>query len=319
MVELYLLKRCLSEWRISMNKKANINNLRNLPLHLMLIPGVILTLIFTYIPLLGSVMAFQKYNPLKGFFKSKWVGLGNFEYITNLPGVYNILWNTIFISLLKIIGQIIVPVIFALLLNEIINTKFKRTMQSLIYMPNFLSWVILSGILIDILSPSEGIFNIMLGKIGIQPIFFLGDTTWFPITMVVSDIWKSFGFGTVIYMASLTSVNPSLYESAMMDGANRWKQTIHITLPGITPIIILMSVLGLGNILNAGFDQIFNMLSPAVYSTGDVIDTFIYRLGIEQSNYSASTAVGLFKSVVSFIFVSMSYLLADKFANYKIF
>lgn len=285
----------------------------------MLIPGIILTLVFTYIPLAGSVMAFQKYNPIKGFFKSKWVGLANFEYIANLPGIYSILWNTVYISILKIIGQILVPVIFALLLNEISGHKFKRFIQSLIYMPNFLSWVILSGILMDILSPSEGIVNLLLGKIGIQPVFFLGDATWFPITLVVSDVWKGFGFGTVIYLASLAGINPSLYESSVMDGATRWQQTIHVTLPGMKAIIILMSVLGLGNILNAGFDQIYNMLSPAVYSTGDVIDTFIYRLGIEQANYSASTAVGLFKSVVSFVFVSLSYFLADKLANYRIF
>jgi len=225
----------------------------------------------------------------------------------------------VYISLLKIIGLIVVPVLFALLLNEVIHSKVKKTIQSMIYLPNFLSWVIISGILIDILSPSSGIVNMYLGLIGISPIFFLGDTTWFPITMVLSDIWKSFGFGTVIYLAALTSINPSLYESAVIDGANRWKQTIYITLPGIKPIIILMTVLGLGNILNAGFEQIYNLLSPSVYSTGDIIDTFIFRLGIEQAQFSEATAVGLFKSVISLIFVSLSYYLASRFANYRIF
>lgn len=292
---------------------------RNIPLHLMLLPGVLISLIFVYIPLLGSVMAFQDYKPVRGFFRSAWVGLENFRFIINLPGVFNILWNTIYIALFKIIGNIVVPVLFALLLNEIASNRTKRVYQTLIYMPNFLSWIILSGIFLDILSPSDGMVNTLLGTLGIEPIFFLGDKFWFPVTMILTDIWKSFGFGTVIYLASLTSINPNLYESAMMDGANRWQQTVHITLPGMFPIIVLMTVLGLGNILNAGFDQIFNLLSPIVYDTGDVIDTFIYRLGMEQSQYSASAAVGLFKSVVSFLFVSLSYLLADKVANYRVF
>jgi putative aldouronate transport system permease protein len=299
-----------------MNQKANY---RNLSLHLMLIPGIIVTILFTYIPLLGSVMAFQDYNPIVGFRASEWVGWDNFIFLHHVPGMYSMLWNTVYISLLKIIGLIVVPVLFALLLNEVIHSKVKKTIQSMIYLPNFLSWVIISGILIDILSPSSGIVNMYLGLIGISPIFFLGDTTWFPITMVLSDIWKSFGFGTVIYLAALTSINPSLYESAVIDGANRWKQTIYITLPGIKPIIILMTVLGLGNILNAGFEQIYNLLSPSVYSTGDIIDTFIFRLGIEQAQFSEATAVGLFKSVISLIFVSLSYYLASRFANYRIF
>ena len=216
-------------------------------------------------------------------------------------------------------GNIIVPVTFALLLNELRSNKSKRVLQTFIYMPNFLSWIILSGIIMNLFSPSDGLVNNILGVFGIEPIFFLGDKFWFPVTMIVTDIWKGFGFGTVIYLAALTNIDPSLYEAAMIDGAGRWKQTIHVTLPGMAPIVILMTVLGLGNILNAGFDQIFNLLGPAVYDTGDVIDTFIYRLGMIQAQYSASAAVGLFKSVVSFLFVSLSYLLADKLANYRIF
>lgn len=298
-----------------MNKKFR----RNLPLHVMLIPGIIVSLLFVYVPLIGSVMAFQDYNPVLGFFNSPWVGLENFRFIAKLPGVKNILWNTIYISMLKMVGNIFTAVVFALLLNEISSRKLKRVFQSLVYMPNFLSWVILSGIFISILSPSDGIVNRFLGNFGIEPIYFLGNKFWFPVTMVFTDVWKSFGFGTVIYLASLTNISPSLYESAEIDGATRWKQTLHITLPGMLPIIILMTVLGLGNIMSAGFDQIFNMLSPIVYDTGDVIDTFVYRLGMQQAQYSASAAVGLFKSVVSFVFVSLSYIMADKFANYRIF
>ena len=306
---------------IDMNRRHDMlrtNRLRELPLHLMLLPAVIIVFIYSYGPMLGLLIAFQNFNPVH-LFTSPWVGLENFKYILDLPGSLQIVWNTIYIAFLKILGMIVVPIIFALLLNEVGKRRYKRIFQSIIYMPNFLSWVIMAGVLIDILSPSEGIVNGFLGMIGMEPIFFLGDPFWFPIIMIISDIWKGFGFGTVIYLAALTSIDPSLYESVIVDGANRWKQTIFITLPGIMPIVILMSVLSLGNILNAGFDQIFNLYSPSVYQTGDVIDTFVYRLGIEQAQYSPAAAVGLFKSVVSFVFVSLSYFLADRLANYRIF
>lgn len=292
---------------------------RNLPLHIMVLPAVIFSIVFVYVPLAGSIMAFQDYNPLLGFFNSPWVGLDNFRFVMNLPNTFIVLRNTIVIAMFKIIGMLIVPIIFTLLLNEIKSNKFRRTFQTFVYIPHFLSWVILSGIFINILSPSEGIVNRFIMFLGIEPIFFLGDPFWFPITMIVTDIWKGFGFGTVIYLASLTSINPELYEAAMVDGANRWRQTWHITLPGMAPIVILMSVLSLGGVLNAGFDQIFNMLNLTVMSTGDVLDTFIYRLGMEQRMFSVSTAVGLFRSFVSFIFISLSFFLADKFANYRIF
>jgi len=291
---------------------------RENPLHLMLLPSVVLVLIYSYLPMIGLLIAFQKFNPAH-LFSSPWVGLENFKYVYNMPGSMQILWNTLTISLFKIIGMIVVPVSFALLLNEVGKSLFKRTFQTLIYMPNFLSWIIMAGVLIDILSPSEGIVNNALGFLKIEPIFFLGDPGWFPVTMVVSDIWKSFGFGTVIYLAALTSIDPALYESARVDGAGRWKQTLHITLPGITPIIVLMTVLSLGNVLNAGFDQIFNLYSPQVYETGDIIDTFVYRLGIEQTQFSPATAVGLFKSIISFSLIALSYYLASKFADYRIF
>lgn len=296
-----------------------IKKLRELPLHLMILPAVVLVLIYSYLPMLGTVIAFQDFDPAKGLFGSPWVGLKNFKYVMDIPGSTQILWNTIYIAFFKIVGMIMVPVTFALLLNEINISSIKRFVQSLIYLPNFLSWIILSGILIDILSPSDGIVNQVLGLIGIKPIFFLGDKFWFPVTIIVSDIWKGFGFGTIVYLAALTSIDPTLYESAIVDGAGRWKQTLYITLPGIMPIIVLMTVLSLGNILNAGFDQVFNLYSPQVYDTGDIIDTFVYRLGMEQAQYAAATAVGLFKSVVSFIFVSVSYVLADKLANYRVF
>ncbi len=293
--------------------------LRQLPLHIMVIPGVILTFIYHYIPMFGIIMAFQKFVPAKGFFKSRWVGLDNFEYMLNLPNIKSVIYNTIFISLLKIIFGLIVPVVIALLLNEIRKEQYKRTLQTIIYFPHFLSWVILGGILVDVLSPSNGIINQILGLFGMDPIFFLGDSKWFPFTLVITNTWKSFGYDTIIYLAALTSIDMALYEAAYVDGAGRWRQTLHVTLPGILPIVTLMTVLALGNILNAGFDQVFNLYSPQVYSTGDILDTLVYRIGLVDAQYSVATAVGLFKSVISFILILLSNKLANRYAGYRIF
>ncbi|MNC22451.1 putative multiple-sugar transport system permease YteP [compost metagenome] len=229
------------------------------------------------------------------------------------------LWNTLFIAILKIAAGLIIPVIFALLLNEVAGAWFKRTIQTTIYFPYFLSWVILGGILIDILSPSSGIVNQFLGWFGVKPIFFLGNEKWFPYTLVLTDTWKGFGYGTIVYLAALTGIDQSLYEAATVDGANRWKQMLNVTLPGMLPIITLMTVLSLGNVLNAGFEQVFNLYSPMVYSTGDIIDTFVYRLGLVEAQYGVATAVGLFKSVISLILIVISNKLANRYAGYRIF
>ena len=290
---------------------------KQLPYHLLLIPGVVLVFIFSYIPLYGLIIAFQKYNPSMGF-SSPWVGLENFIYLFNQPNFVRTIWNTFYISFFKLVGSVVVPVTVALLLNEIRHDKIKRSFQTLVYIPNFLSWVIMAGMLMDILG-SNGIVNSLITSLGFNEVNFLGSPSVFPWTMIVTDIWKGFGFGTVVYLAALTSIDPGLYEAAMVDGAKRWKQTIYITIPLLLPTIILMTVLALGNVLNAGFDQIFNLYSPVVYESGDIIDTYVYRLGLQQAQYSGGTAVGLFKSVISFILVALSYLLADKAAGYRIF
>ena len=290
---------------------------KQLPYHLLLIPGVVLVFIFSYIPLYGLIIAFQKYNPSMGF-SSPWVGLENFIYLFNQPNFVRTIWNTFYISFFKLVGSVVVPVTVALLLNEIRHDKIKRSFQTLVYIPNFLSWFIMAGMLMDILG-SNGIVNSLITSLGFNEVNFLGSPSVFPWTMIVTDIWKGFGFGTVVYLAALTSIDPGLYEAAMVDGAKRWKQTIYITIPLLLPTIILMTVLALGNVLNAGFDQIFNLYSPVVYESGDIIDTYVYRLGLQQAQYSVGTAVGLFKSVISFILVALSYLLADKAAGYRIF
>jgi len=289
-----------------------------LPLYIMLFPAVIIMLIYSYGPMIGNVIAFQRFLPGKGLFGSPFVGLDNFAYMLKMPNIWNVLYNTIFIAFMKMVMGIVVPVTVALLLNEVINSAFKRIVQTIIYLPYFLSWVILSGILITILSPSDGIVNQILGSIGIKPIFFLGDARIFPYTIVVTDIWKNFGFGTIVYLSALTSIDPTLYESAVIDGANRWQQTKHITLPGISTTVVLLSVLSMGNILNAGFEQIFNLYSPIVYSTGDIIDTLVYRTGMQNYQFGVATAVGLMKSIVAFIMIALSNQLARKIAGYRV-
>lgn len=285
----------------------------------MILPGLILVLIYSYGPMVGLVIAFQKFIPAKGLFGSQWIGLDNFRYVLDLPGTMQVLWNTIFIAFMKIVAGLIVPIAVSLLLNELRKEFIKRGIQTMIYLPHFLSWIILGGVLIDILSPSTGIVNQVLQWFGFEPIYFLGDNKWFPYVLVISDVWKEFGFNTIVYLAALTSIDPTLYEAAIVDGANRWKQTIHVTLPGMMPIIILLTTLSLGNVLNAGFDQVFNLYSPQVYESGDIIDTFVYRIGLVDAQFGVATAVGLFKSVVSFIFISLSYFLAYRLANYRIF
>ncbi|MCU6709669.1 ABC transporter permease subunit [Paenibacillus sp. J5C_2022] len=292
---------------------------RELPLYLMLIPGLIILFIYSYLPMIGIGIAFQRFIPAKGFFDSEWIGMSNFAYIVQLPDTFPVLWNTVIIAVLKMIAGLIVPLVVSLLLNEVSKSAFKRSVQTLIYLPHFLSWVILGGILVDLLSPSEGLVNQVIQALGGEAVFFLADNRWFRFIIILSDVWKEFGFSTIVYFAALTSINPTLYEAAAIDGASRWRQTWNVTLPGISPIIILLATLSLGNVLNAGFDQIFNLYSPIVYETGDVLDTMIYRMGLVDAQYGLATAMGLFKSVVSFILITISYWLAYRFANYRIF
>lgn len=289
------------------------------PLHVLLLPAVIIALIYNYVPMLGIVIAFQDYVPWLGIRESEWVGLEHFRYLFTYPDAKQVIFNTLIISAMKLVLHMIVPVVFALLLNEVRISWFKRSAQTLVYLPHFLSWVVLGGIFVDILSIRGGIINRFLGSLGFEPIFFLANGDWFRVTIVLSDIWKDFGFSAIIFLAALAGVNPSLYEAAEIDGANRWKQVVHITLPSITPIFIVVVTLSLGRVLDAGFDQIFNMYNPLVYAKGDIIDTFVYRVGLLGAQFSFATAVGLFKSVIGFILILISYRMAYKWANYRIF
>jgi len=286
--------------------------------YLMLIPGLVWVFIFKIIPMFGILMAFEKFNPGKGIFGSKWVGLANFKYMFQLTDSRTIFSNTVFIAVLKIIFNLAVPIIVALLLNEFRLNALKGGIQAIIYMPHFLSWVILAGILLDVFA-YHGPVNTIRAATGGQPILFFAKAELFVPLVVGSDVWKEFGFNAVVYLAALTAINPELYEAAAIDGASRFKRILYITIPGIRTMIILMSVLSLRNLLEANFDQIFNLYNPLVYSTGDIIDTWVYRMGLLQMQYGLATAVGLLKSVIGFVMIAVSYLLARKYANYNIF
>ena len=287
-------------------------------LHLMILPGMIILAIFVFAPLVGSMMAFENYVPAIGLLGSKWVGLENFKFIFSLPDSRQVFLNTLIIAFAKLVLNIIVPVTFAVLLNEIRAKFFKKTFQTIVYLPHFLSWVVLATVITNMFS-LEGPFNAVIQAVGGSPIQFLADNHWFRKVIVGTDVWKEFGYNSVVYLAALTSIDPGLYEAASIDGANRWKQTIHITLPALMPTMVLMTALNLGNILNAGFDQIFNLYNPIVYETADIIDTYVYRIGMVERQYSIGAAVGLLKSVISFILILSANKCAKKATGSGIF
>lgn len=286
--------------------------------YLMIIPGFIVLILFNIVPMFGVVMAFKDFSPRLGIWGSEWVGLENFKYMFSLNDTPSIMFNTIFIATLKIIGNLVFPLIFALLLHELRHMRLKSFTQTVAYLPHFLSWVILSGILLDVFG-YKGPINSIRGALGMDPIVFFAQAKMFPYLIVFSDVWKEFGFNAVIYLAALTGIDGALYEAAAIDGAGRIKRLFHVTLPGIQTTVVLLGVLALGNVLNAGFDQVFNLYNSAVYSTGDIIDTWVYRVGLIDLQYSLATAVGLLKSAVGFVLITISYGLAYKFADYRIF
>ncbi|MCY4018689.1 MAG: ABC transporter permease subunit [Chloroflexi bacterium] len=287
------------------------------PLYVMIVPGLIFVLLFRYYPMYGVVIAFQDFSPAKGFTGSPWIGWENFEFLFSLPEFGRIFSNTLIISISKIVADQVGAIILALLLNEARLVLFRRTIQTLIYLPHFLSWIVLGGILLDILS-AGGILNQAIGALGIKSQLWLGSNDWFRGTVISSGFWKNVGFSTIVYLAALTAINPVLHEAAAIDGAGRFRRIWHITLPGIRPTIVLLAALSLGDVLQAGFEQILTLYSPAVYRTGDIIDTYVYRVGLISAQYSLAGAVGLFKSFIGFGLIVLSYWLADRYAGYRI-
>lgn len=300
-------------------KRSDLHSFRReLPLHLLLIPSVIITLIFCYLPMFGLVMVFQEFNPFLSFSGSAWVGLDNFKYLFSLPNTWQLFGNTVSIATLKLFFGLIIPLILALLLNEVKSKGFSRLAQTTYFLPYFLSWVILGGVFRELFSLDGG-FNTLLYKVTGEKVFFLGEPSWFRILLISTDVWKGMGYNMIIFLAALTNIDPGLYEAAAIDGCNRIRQCWHVTLPGIRPMIVLLATLSLGNVLNAGFDQIFNMYNPLVYSTADIVDTYVYRLGLLNRQYSVSAALGTFKSLISLVFVALAYYSAYKFSDYRIF
>lgn len=293
-------------------------NTDRLAYSVMILPGLVLLFAFTFVPLAYSVIAFQKFNPALGIQNSPWVGLDNILYMFSLRDARQVFTNTLFIAVMKMVFVLITAVAFALLLNEVRFLRIRRSIQTMVYLPHFLSWVILAGILRTILA-RDGMVNDFLGIFGVAPIYFLGQPNIFSWVIIFSDVWKEFGFEAIVYLAALTAIDPTLYEVAELDGANRWQKMRFISIPGIAPVIVLVGCLSIGNVLNAGFDQIFNLYSPIVYSTGDIIDTYVYRIGLIQGQYSLGTAVGLFKTAVALLLIGASYWAAGRWANYRIF
>jgi putative aldouronate transport system permease protein len=284
----------------------------------MCIPGVLWLILFSIVPLFGIVIAFENYNPGLGYWKSAFVGFENFKYLFSLSDATRVIKNTMIIAGWKIALNIIVPLVFALLLNEVVNLKFKRAIQTIVYLPHFLSWVILASIILRIFS-LDGVINQVVSLLGGKPVIWFSESKYFRQLAIGTDVWKEFGFNAVIYIAALTGIDPNLYEASSIDGLGHWGQVWHITIPGIMSTIVLMTILGLGNALNAGFDQIFNMYNPMVYSTGDILDTWVYRIGLVNLQFSLATTAGVFKSIISFLLITVSYWCAWKFADYKIF
>ena len=278
----------------------------------MVIPGIIFLLIFSYVPMVGLLMAFQDFVPAKGVFGSEFVGLEHFKYILNLPDIWQVTKNTVVIAFGKMFFNTLIPIAFAILLNEIRLGWLKKSIQTVVYLPHFLSWVILGSVVVNLFN-LDGAVNQILNSFGMDSINFLGSNSAFPKLLVGTEVWKEFGYNSIIFLAAITSIDPTLYEAATMDGANWWQKVKHVTLPGMMPFIILMTILALPNILNAGFDQVYNLYSPVVYQSGDILDTYIYRIGLIGRDYSVGTAVGLVKSVIGLILI----LSANKFAEKK--
>ncbi|GIP36652.1 sugar ABC transporter permease [Paenibacillus sp. J2TS4] len=292
---------------------------RNWPLYTMILPGVLYFAVFKYIPLTGSIIAFQDYNVFDGVWGSKFVGLKHFVNLFTYPEFYSVLTNTALISLYKLFFGFPAPILLALLLNEVRKALFKRTIQTVLYLPHFLSWVIAGGLIINFLSPSSGVVNEIIRSFGGEPIFFLQEPKYFRSIIVGSGIWKEVGWNTIIYLAALTGINPDLYEAAEVDGAGKLRQAISITLPSLMPTIIVLLLLNIGNILDLGFEQIYMFLNPLVYDTGEVFDTYIYRIGLLGGQFSYTTAIGIFKSIVGFILLFGANYISKKVTDNSIF
>ncbi|GAA3408949.1 ABC transporter permease [Paenibacillus hodogayensis] len=272
-------------------------------LWVIVLPGVLYFLIFKYVPMLGNIIAFKNYSLFLGIMDSPWVGLTHFLNMITYEEFYNILGNTILLSFLSVLFGFPAPLLLALLLNELRSMWLKRSVQTVLYLPHFLSWIIVGSIFINLLEPNGFLNQLLGGLFGMAEIDFLSESRYFKSIVIVSGIWKEVGWGMIIYLAALAGVNPNLYEAAMVDGAGRWRQMWSISIPAIMPAIVVLFLLRIGSVLDANVEQILVFLNPLNFDTGEVIDTYVYRIGLLGSQFSYSTAIGLFKSVIGLVLV----------------
>jgi len=288
-------------------------------LYVMLIPGILYYLVFHYGPMAGVIVAFKDFDIFSGIFSSDWVGLKHFEKLFSSENFFQIFRNSLTISFYKLAVCFPIPIALAIMLNEVRHQKFQRTLQTVVYLPYFLSWVVIAGIVTNLLSPSDGIVNVLLKAMDKETVNFLASKEWFRTVLVLSDLWHGMGWNTVIFLAALTNIDPQLYEAARIDGAGKLQQIWHITLPGLKSTIIVLLLMKIGNIMNNGFEQIFLLYNPNVYDVADVFETYVYRIGLVDTRYDFATAVGLFKSCVSFVMLITANKLARMFGERGIF
>lgn len=299
-------------------RKLGARYWRNRYLLLLLLPGIVFYLVFRYKPMYGILIAFKDYRFRLGIMGSPWVGLAVFKELLGSKDFWLVFRNTVIISSLKLVFGFPAPIVLALLLNEVRALTFKRIVQTISYLPYFISWVVLSGIFFQILSPSAGPVNYVIKALTGRTLYFLGDPSLFRGTIVGLSVWKGVGWGAVIYLAALAGVNPELYEAAYIDGAGRWQRVVHITLPSILPVIVILFILNVGSIVEDDFDQIFNLYRPVVYSVADVLSTYTYRKGLNEMRYSLATAVGIFQNVLAFILVAITNMVSKRVGEYGI-
>lgn len=296
---------------------------RNFDMYLMLLPAMVYVVIFNLAPMYGISLAFKDYDmflsdsPFLSILQSPWVGLEHFRKIFGRPEFINALRNTLIISSAKIIVGFPMPILFAILLNEVKSSKFQKGLQTVVYLPHFLSWAVVAGIFVDLLG-STGIVNTALASLGFDKVSFLMDNRLFRIIIILSDIWKEVGWSSIIYFAAIAGLDQECFEAAEVDGANRFQQIWYVMLPGLMPTIVLMLIMRVGSIMDAGFSQIFAMYNPTVYETGDIIGTYIYRIGLGKMDFSIGTAVGLFNSLIALILVVSSNAAAKKMTGKSI-
>lgn len=291
---------------------------RTVILYLFLCPAIVYYILLHYLPMYGSLIAFQDFNPFRGFGASKWVGLKHFESFFDSIYFFRLVRNTFLIGVYSILFAFPLPILFALLINEVRHAKFRAVVQSVSYIPHFISTVVVVGLIVSFLSPSTGVVNAFLSMVGLEKIDFLRSPEWFRTIYISSGVWQTLGWSSIIYFAALTGISPSLYEAAEMDGASRWQRVIHISLPGILPTIVTILLLDLGRVMDVGFEKVFLLYNPSTYETADVLSTYTYRAGLIDQQYSFAAAVGLFNSLITLVLILVFNYLAKRFTSYSL-